>query len=215
MRKPFFLSAQRSGSWPACARPDLRLLHDGLDASKHSIATQNSLSGATKLSFEGVDLTSPYTPSRVSMRAAARNVTARLDHQPALLMDALGHSGDKASSVRFVRYAGCGLAWTYACVSDETLVKGATVAGDKLARWSRKLELSVPEAERQTPWVEGLVLFATSRESGAEGLKVRARVFFTEELVLTEDSATGSAALGCVSLDSASRVILLTSPPIA
>lgn len=190
--------AHRSRSPHARLFLPLRLLHNGLDASNHSTATQHSLSGATKLSFKGVDLTSPYSPARVSMRAAARNVTSRLEYHPAPLMDALGLSSDQSSSVRFVRYAGCGLAWTYACVSEDSLVTSVKVAGDKLAAWSKELSSSVAEAERQKPWVEGLVLFSTGRGSDADGLKVRARVFFTEDSVLTEDSATGSAALGCV-----------------
>ena len=136
------------------------------------------------------------------MRATARNVTSRLEYHPSLLMDALGLASDQSSSVRFVRYAGCGLAWTYACVSEESLVTSVKVAGDKLAAWSKKLSSCVPETERQKPWVEGLVLFSTSRGVDAEGLKVRARVFFTEDSVLTEDSATGSAALGCVTSSS-------------
>lgn len=51
-----------------------------------------------------------------------------------------------------------------------------------------------PEESRDT-WTTGLVAFAVIR-NGEEGLEIKARVFFEENGVLTEDSATGSAALG-------------------
>jgi predicted PhzF superfamily epimerase YddE/YHI9 len=51
-----------------------------------------------------------------------------------------------------------------------------------------------PEESRDT-WVTGLVTFAVVRHS-EEGAEIKARVFFEENGALTEDSATGSAALG-------------------
>jgi len=51
-----------------------------------------------------------------------------------------------------------------------------------------------PEESRDT-WVTGLVSFSVIK-NGEEGLEIKARVFFEENGALTEDSATGSAALG-------------------
>lgn len=167
------------------------LLHDGLGASKKQ-AVQHSAAGPTRLSFPSA-LSSPWEPARIGMRATARYVSERLDYLPSAMMPVLGLTEAQASAVKFVRRASCGLGWVYACLDDPALVQGAKVAADKLEAWSYALKDSLKETGH---WIHGIVAFTVEEKGEGQDLAVRARVFFSEDGVLTEDSATGSAALG-------------------
>ena len=127
------------------------------------------------------------------MRATARFVSNRLDYLPSLMLPVIGLTEQEESTIRFVRRASCGLPWVYACLDDVELVKGAKVAADKLEAWSYALKDSL---KAQDHWIHGLVILTTGDQGKGNHLSIRARVFFSEDGALTEDIATGSAALG-------------------
>lgn len=127
------------------------------------------------------------------MRATARFVSDRLDFLPSHMMPVLGLKEEHSAAVKFVRRASCGLGWVYACLNDPENVHNAKVAADKLEAWSYALKDSLNE---EGHWIHGIVAFTIDDKGKDQDLAIRARVFFSEDGALTEDSATGSAALG-------------------
>lgn len=173
------------------ANPRLfRLLHNGLNAELGE-ATQTSLSGQTKLFFPK-SLESPTTASRICMRATPHFFTDRLPQLFDRLPSVFGLS---QQHVQFVRRASCGLPWLYANLDSPDAVTNIQLSSSHMRQYCDELKTSITPEESRDTWVTGLVSFAVIKNS-EEGLEIKARVFFEENGVLTEDSATGSAALG-------------------
>lgn len=97
--------------------------------------------------------------------------------------------------VQFIRRASCGLPWLYACVDSEDAVINTQLSSSHLKQYCDELRTRITSEESRDTWITGLVSFAVIGNS-EEGITIKARVFFEENGVLTEDSATGSAALG-------------------
>lgn len=126
------------------------------------------------------------------MRATPHFVTARLPQNLDKIPAAFGH---KEQYAQFVRRASCGLPWLYARFDSPEAVVNSKVSSSHLQAYSDELKSLIMSEEARDTWVTGLVAFAPAGNT-EEGLEIKARVFFMENDVLTEDSATGSAALG-------------------
>lgn len=126
------------------------------------------------------------------MRATPHFVTARLPQNFDRIPAIFGHQEQHA---QFVRRASCGLPWLYARFDSPDAVGNSKVSSSHLQSYSDELRGLITAEEARDTWVTGLVAFAVIGNT-EEGLEIKARVFFIENDILTEDSATGSAALG-------------------
>lgn len=130
------------------------------------------------------------------MRATPHFHTNRLSHLLDKLPLVLGHSNSQQEHVQFVRRASCGLPWLYANLNSSEAVENIQISSVHLQEYSDKLRELVNEEEKKDKWITGIVAFAIAGNDNEQGVTVKARVFFVENGILTEDSATGSAALG-------------------
>lgn len=170
-------------------QPD-RLLYNGLDKAAGRV-TQTTLSGETILSFPE-RLVKSEEPSLISMEALPKLITGRITKAMHYLPSALGLA---AQRVQFVRRASCGLPWLYACLESPEAVVNAKISCADMTEWCKEVYGSLSSEEAVAPLLSGIVTFAVQgHESGK--VVIKARVYFEEYDVLTEDSATGSAALG-------------------
>lgn len=127
------------------------------------------------------------------MRATPHFVTGRLAPNLDKVASILGSSNKEQA--QFVRRASCGLPWLYAHFNSADTVINAKISSSHMQEYTDELRGLITKEEARDTWITGLVTFAVLGNT-EEGLEIKARVFFIENGVLTEDSATGSAALG-------------------
>lgn len=171
------------------------LLHKNLSGCKQDLI-QQSASGTTEVSFRTL-AQSPYESARIYMRAKPHFLTDRLKVGLDKISSALGLSKDQESQVGFVRRSSCGLPWTFVQFKDVNTLRQANATYGPICALSEEVQAHLPSQFGQDTLPASCAAFSIV-DSSSDELRIEARIFFNANGVMTEDPATGSAALALV-----------------